>query len=223
MLVAGKLLFAQFGHYLDMEFGTRIPVYCEAPVPNQPSPYAEPYLFKINLLLVWLYLHSRTEVRRHTTNHLFHTALEGAHHHNCNNNYHSLRVCGASRQAPARQPEDALLRELFPTAAYTTYRGNEWRTYRLGRGILSLRGHCCGVPWQPHSFLAQSAATRGTTDGMAITQCTICQLVMGRAASPMLYSRTQTAGATRSQFPFSTILTVEGLLAASRVRRTALG
>ena len=44
------------------------------------------------LSLVWLYLHSRTEVRRHTTNHLFHTALEGAHLHNCNNNYHSLRV-----------------------------------------------------------------------------------------------------------------------------------
>ena len=120
--------------------------------------------------------------------------------------------CEASRQAPARQTEDAPLRELLPTAAYTTYRGNEWRTYRLGRGILSLRGHCCGVPWQPHSFHEQSAATRGTTDGMAITQCTICQLVMGRAASPMLYSRTQTAGATRSQFPFSTILTVEGLL-----------
>ena len=37
-------------------------------------------------------------------------------------------------------------------------------------------------------------------------------LVMGRAASPMLHSRSQTAGATRSQFPFSTILTVEGLL-----------
>ena len=36
--------------------------------------------------------------------------------------------------------------------------------------------------------------------------------VMGRAASPMLHSRSQTAGATRSQFPFSTILTVEGLL-----------
>jgi len=46
---------------------------------------------------------------------------------------------------------------------------------------------------------------------------------MGRAASPMLHSRSQTAGATRSQFPFSTCLTVEGLLAASRVRRTALG
>ena len=67
----------------------------------------------------------------------------------------------SSRQAPARQPEDAPLRELLPTDAYTTYRGNEWRTYRLGRGILSLRGHCCGVPWQPHSFHAQSIATRG--------------------------------------------------------------
>ena len=176
------------------------------------SPQAELHFFKIQPLLVRLYLHSRPEVRRHKTNHLYHTALEGAHHHNCNNNYHSLRVCGASRQAPARQPEDAPLRELLPTAAYTTYRRNEWRTYRLGRGILSLRGHCRGVPWQPHSFLAQSAATRGTTDGMAITQCTICQLVMGRAASPMLYSRTQAAGATRSQFPFSTFLTVEGLL-----------
>ena len=77
------------------------------------SPPAELARFKIMLSLVWLYLHSRTEVRRHTTNHLFHTALEGAHHHNCNNNYHSLRVCGASRQAPARQPEDALLRKLF--------------------------------------------------------------------------------------------------------------
>ena len=60
--------------YLDMEFGTRMPLYCGAPVPNQPSPYAEPYLFKTNLLLVRLYLHSRTEERRHTTNHLFHTA-----------------------------------------------------------------------------------------------------------------------------------------------------
>ena len=86
------MLSESFGHHFDMEFGTRMPLYCGAPVPNQPSPDAEPYLFKINLLLVWLYLHSRTEVRRHATNHLFHTALEGAHHHNCNNNYHSFRA-----------------------------------------------------------------------------------------------------------------------------------
>ena len=82
-------------------------------------------------------------------------------------------------------------------------------------------------PW--HTLLARSlprsalatpfvSCTVGGNEGKDI-----CQLVMGRAASPMLYSRTQTAGATRSQFPFSTILTVEGLLAASRVRRTALG
>ena len=66
---AGCLLFAQFGHYLDMEFGTRMPLYCGAPVPNQPSPYAEPYLFKINLLvsvrslkvaLRWLFLNLRS-------------------------------------------------------------------------------------------------------------------------------------------------------------------
>ena len=55
------------------------------------------------LSLVWLYLHSRTEVRRHTTNHLFHTALEGAHHHNCNNNYHSLR---AVRPRGKHQPDN---------------------------------------------------------------------------------------------------------------------
>ena len=67
------------------------------------SPPAELARFKIMLSLVWLYLHSRTEVRRHTTNHLFHTALEGAHHHNCNNNYHSLR---AVRPRGKHQPDN---------------------------------------------------------------------------------------------------------------------
>ena len=51
----------------------------------QQGPQAELYFFKIKPLLVRLYLHSRPEVRRHKTNHLYHTALEGAHHHNCNN------------------------------------------------------------------------------------------------------------------------------------------
>ena len=175
-------------------------------------------------LLVWLYLHSRAEDRRHSTT----TSTTQPERGTPLQLQLQLQLqqpprLWSSRQAPARQPEDAPLRELLPTAAYTTNRGNEWRTYRLGRGILSLRGHCCGAPWQPHSFLALMAATMGTRDGMALTQCTTCTIRMGRAASPMPHCRTPTAGATRSQFPFSTILTVEGLLSASWVRRTALG
>ena len=60
------------------------------------------YFFKVKPLLVRLYLHSRPEVRRHRTNHLYHTALEGAHHHNCNYNYHSLR---AVRPRGKHQPD----------------------------------------------------------------------------------------------------------------------
>ena len=74
-------------------FGTRFP----------QSPQAELHFFKIQPLLVRFYLHSRPEVRRHKTNHLYHTALEGAHHHNCNNNYRSLR---AVRPRGKHQPDN---------------------------------------------------------------------------------------------------------------------
>ena len=74
-------------------FGTRLP----------QSPQAELHFFKIQPLLVRLYLHSRPEVRRHTTHHLYHTALEGAHHHNPNNKYQSLR---AVRPRGKHQPDN---------------------------------------------------------------------------------------------------------------------
>ena len=99
---AGYLLFAQFGHYFDMEVGMRMSFeLCGNRFPR--SPQAELYSFKIKPLLVRLYLHSRPEVRRHKTNHLYHTALEGAHHHNCNYNYSLRAVRPRGKHQPDKQ------------------------------------------------------------------------------------------------------------------------
>ena len=106
MFFAGLKLFAQFGQYLHMEAASGC---CRAFCSRfSQSPQAEPHFFKIQPLLVRLYLHSRSEDRRQSTNHIYNNlqiaifvgpppqgnVKDQPNHHNCNNNYHSLRVCG---------------------------------------------------------------------------------------------------------------------------------
>ena len=100
MLFAGLKLFAQFGHYFDMEVGMRMSLAVWQPPPTEPSSRARPLQ---DHAFARLALPPQPHRGKEATNHLFHTALEGAHHHNCNNNYHSLR---AVRPRGKHQPDN---------------------------------------------------------------------------------------------------------------------